>query len=120
MPSHGLTQRARPPFLRLNIGPFFKALLISILIELVVLLITGGAMFGSMMRHSGGAPRPALEDFLAVIGMLFHLISVLIAIQFGLFIFTPFIQIALMTCLLFLIFRARAARAARQPLSIKG
>jgi hypothetical protein len=107
MPSQGLRQRERPAFLWLSIGPFFKALLLSILIEVVVLLITGRAMFASIMRHSAAAPRPVLEDFLAGVGFLFHFISVLIAIPLGLFIFIPFIQLALMTCLMYLFFRAR-------------
>lgn len=107
------TERERKFSRRLRIGHFFKALLISFLIEFAVLMITGGAIASSMMRHSALAPRPAGEDLLANLGIIFHFPSILIVLPFDLFIFAPLIQIALMTCILSLIFRARANR--RKP-----
>jgi predicted membrane-bound mannosyltransferase len=97
----------------LRIGPFFKALLISILIEFAVLVLTGASVASSMMRHSAAAPRPFWEDILANIGILFHFPSILIVTPLGLFIFAPLVQIALMTCILGLIFRAHENR--RKP-----
>ena len=107
------TTRERNVSRHLRIGPYFKALLISFLIEFVVLVVTGGAIASSMMRHSAAAPRPAGEDLLAGIFLIFHFPSLLIATPFQLFIFAPLIQIALMTCILGFIFRARANR--RKP-----
>lgn len=104
------TEREREFSRHLRIGPFFKALLISILIEFVALVVTGGAIASSMMRHSAMAPRPAGEDLLAGIFIIFHFPSLLIATPFQLFIFAPLIQIVLMTCLLGFIIRARQAR----------
>jgi hypothetical protein len=107
MPSLRITERKRPRLLGFSIRPFVKALLISILIEFVVLVITGGSMAASMMRHSAAAPRPAWEDFLAGLFFLFHFISFLIAAPLGLFIFAPLIQVGLMTCALGFFFRWR-------------
>ena len=118
MYSHSETERALPLSRRRRIKPFFKALLISTGIEFVVLLLTGGAMASSMMRHSSAAPRPALADVLASIGFIFHFFSSLIATAFGLFLFAPLIQIALMTGIFSLIFRARE-KGQSLPLSIK-
>jgi hypothetical protein len=106
--SQAETEREHSRSRHLRIGPFFKALLISVLVEFVVLVITGGAMASSMMRHSGVGPKPKWEDLLAGIFFIFHFIAFLIATPLGLFFFTPLIQIALMTCGLGLIFRARA------------
>ncbi|MDT4897326.1 MAG: hypothetical protein QOH25_2403 [Acidobacteriota bacterium] len=103
-------ERARKFSRRLRIGPFFKALLISIAIEFVVLVITAGAIGDSMMRHSAMAPRPAGEDLLAGIFIIFHFPSILIATPFELFIFAPLIQIVLMTCVIGFIIRSRQLR----------
>jgi hypothetical protein len=107
MYSHDETTRERSPSRHLRIGPFFKALLISILIESVVMLVTGGAMTNSMMRHSAAAPKLPMEDFLAGFAMIFHLPALLIATPLGLFIFAPLIQVGLMTVLIGLFLRAR-------------
>jgi hypothetical protein len=107
MSSQRETSRERKFSRRLRIGPFFKALLISIAIEFVVLLVTGWAFVNSMMRHSAAAPRPAGEDLLVNLFTIFHFPSLLITTPFDLFIFVPLIQIALMTCLLGFIIRAR-------------
>jgi hypothetical protein len=104
---HSETGHERAISRHLQMGPFFKALLISILIEFLVLVVTGKALASSMMRHSAAAPRPLLEDLLAQIGFVFHLPSILIAMPFGLFIFAPLVQIILMTFILGLILRAR-------------
>lgn len=101
------TSRERKLSCRSRIGPFFKALLISIAVEFAVLLVTGWAFVNSMMRHSAAAPRPAGEDLLANLFTIFHFPSLLITTPFDLFIFVPLIQIALMTCLLGFIIRAR-------------
>jgi hypothetical protein len=90
-----------------RVGPFFKALLISVAIEVVVLFLTLNALASSMMRHSAAAPRPASEDMLAQICLVFHLPSILIVAPFELFFAAPLVQIALMTCALGLVFRAR-------------
>ncbi|HEY0380149.1 MAG TPA: hypothetical protein VGC87_24760 [Pyrinomonadaceae bacterium] len=92
---------------RFRVGPFFKALLISIAVEVVVLLLTLNALASSMMRHSAAAPRPPWEDLLANIGLGFHLVSILIVTPFGLIFAAPLVQLALMTCVLGLFFRAR-------------
>jgi uncharacterized membrane protein len=110
MHSHSEQERERAVSRHLRIGPFFKAFLISTLIELAVLFLTAGALGSSMMRHSAAAPRPAGEDLLAGIGLFFHLPSFLIVTPFGLFLFAPLVQIALMTCVLGLIFRRRSNR----------
>jgi hypothetical protein len=116
MEAHSKRARAST-FSRLtSTGPFFKALLISFIIELAVLLITGRALGSSMMRHSAAAPRPAGEDLLATLGIIFHFPSLLILTPFELFIFAPLLQIALMTCLLGFVFRARRNRQ-KPPLS---
>ena len=101
------TSREQGVSRQLRVGPFFKALLISLLIEFAVLVITGQAVASSMMRHSAAAPRPPMEDFLAHIGIIFHFPSILIVLPFGLFIFAPLVQIVLMTCTLRLSLRAR-------------
>jgi hypothetical protein len=108
MYSHSETKSERSPSRHLRIGPFFKALLISILIEFVVLFFTGNAIASSMMRHSAAAPRPPGEDFLAGIALIFHFPAILIATPFGLFIFAPLIQVVLMTVVIGLVIRARA------------
>ena len=68
-------------------------------------------MASSMMRHSAAAPRTLLEDPLAHVGIIFHFPSILLVIPFGLFIFAPLVQIALMTFILGLILRARRSQA---------
>src|SRR5215213_11047973 len=113
MHSHSEQERERTVSRHLRIGPFFKALLISTLIEFAVLLLTAGALVSSMMRHSGAAPRPAGEDLLASLCLFFHLPSLLIVAPFELFLLAPLVQIALMTCILGFIFRARRNRQQR-------
>ena len=107
MRPHAEAKRLRSLSCRFRVGPFFKALLISIAVEVVVLLLTLNALASSMMRHSAAAPRPASEDMLAQICLVFHLPSILIVAPFELFMLAPLVQVALMTCILGLIFRAR-------------
>jgi hypothetical protein len=113
MPSQDDRERERARSRHLRVGPFFKALLISVLIEFLVLIITGGALASSMMRHSALAPRPASEDLLANLCIIFHFPSILIVLPFGLFILAPLVQIALMTCILGFILRALGSRQHR-------
>jgi hypothetical protein len=110
MHSHSHRERERAVSRHLRIGPFFKAFLISFIIEFAVLMITGGALGSSMMRHSAAAPRPAGEDLLASLCIIFHFPSLLIVMPFEMFLLAPLVQIALMTCILGLIFRARRNR----------
>jgi phosphatidylglycerophosphate synthase len=91
----------------MRVRPFFRALLISILIEVAVLVVTGGALASSMMRHSALAPRTPGEDFLAGFAIVFHFPSLLITAPLGLFLFAPLVQVALMTCVIGLFIRAR-------------
>lgn len=107
MHPHSETRRERTRSSRLRLGPFFKALLISVLIEFTVLVVTGEALVSSMMRHSAAAPRPPWEDLLANLCIIFHFPSILIVMPFGLFIFAPLVQVVLMTCTLGFILRAR-------------
>ena len=113
MPSRRETAREKTVSRQTRAKPFFKALLISVLIEFATLIITGGALVSSMMRHSAAAFRPAGEDLLANICIIFHFPSLLILMPFELFIFAPLIQIALMTCILGFILRARRNRQNR-------
>ena len=101
------SKRLRSLSRHFRVGPFFKALLISVAVEFVVLLLTLNALASSMMRHSAAAPRPASEDMLAQIALVFHLPSILLVAPFELFLLAPLVQVALMTCLLGLVFRAR-------------
>ena len=96
---------------------FFKALLYSFLIELIVLVITLGPISGSFFRHTAAAPRNFWSELLAAFGLLFHFFSIWIAGLFDLFIIAPLIQIALMTALLTLLFRWQKSRA-KGPRSI--
>jgi hypothetical protein len=107
MRPHDESKRLRSLSRRFRVGPFFKALLISIAVEVVVLLLTLNALASSMMRHSARAPRPASEDLLANIALVFHLPSILIVAPFELYLFAPLVQVALMTCVLGHFFRAR-------------
>jgi hypothetical protein len=91
-------------------GPFFKALLISILIELAVLFLTMGALGNSMMRHSARAPHSVAEDMSSRFVIFFHFPALLIVSPFELFLFAPVVQIALMTGVIGLILRARQNR----------
>ena len=75
------------------------------------------AVVSSMMRHGATSPRPPLQDLLANIGIFFHFPSILIVLPFGLLIFAPLVQIALMTTLLCLILRARGDKR-KPPLTI--
>lgn len=115
MSSHSQTEGERALSRHLQTGPFFKALLISILVEFAVLFLTGASVLSSMMHHGGAAPRSIWEDLMANIGIFFHLPSILIVMPFGLFILAPLVQIGLMTCALGLILRARRNRR-RPPL----
>lgn len=110
MSSHSKTEGERALSRHLRIGPFFKALLISILVEFAVLFLTGGSVMSSMMRHSAAAPRPVWEDALATLGIFFHFPAILLVMPFGLFILAPLVQIGLMTCALGLILRAQGRR----------
>ena len=101
------SKRLRRLSRRFQVAPFFKALLISVAVEVAVLLVTLEALASSFMRHSARAPRPAWEDTLANFCMAFHLPSILILIPFGLYHLAPLVQIALMTYVLRLVFRAR-------------
>ena len=107
MNSHAEPESRPPLSRRLRVGPVFKALLISIAAEFAVLLVTGGALASSMMRHSAAAPRPVSEDLLANLCLLFHLPSILIVAPFGLLLVAPLVQVGLMTLALGLVFRAR-------------
>jgi hypothetical protein len=91
----------------MRMGPFFKAFLISILIELAVLFLTLGSLGSSMMRHSARAPHSVAEDLLSGFAIVFHFPSLLIVSPLGLFLFAPVVQIALMTCVIGLFLRAR-------------
>jgi hypothetical protein len=92
---------------RFRVGPTFKALLISVAVEAVVLLLTLNALASSMMRHSASAPRPLGEDQLATLALIFHFPSIAILAPFQLFFLAPLVQVALMTFILKLVFRAR-------------
>jgi hypothetical protein len=107
MHHHAELKRVRPLSRRLRVGPIFRALIISVAVEVAALLLTLDALASSMMRHSGAAPRPAWEDLLAHIGLFFHLPSILITQALGLLPLAPLVQIAMMTYLLGLVFRAR-------------
>lgn len=107
MQPHDELQRIRAASSRFRVGPFFKALLVSMAVEFAVLVLTLNAVGSSFMRHSAAAPRPMYEDLLAGIGLAFHFPSILIVLPFGLIFAAPLVQVALMTYLLRLIFRAR-------------
>ncbi|HUQ32520.1 MAG TPA: hypothetical protein VM095_10400 [Pyrinomonadaceae bacterium] len=107
MYSHSETEKESALTRHTRMGTFFKAFLISILIELAVLFLTLGSLGNSMMRHSASAPHSAAEDFLSGFAMVFHLPSLLIVSPFGLFLFAPVVQIALMTWAIGLFLRAR-------------
>jgi hypothetical protein len=109
-PDSSRTRHARATSKHLRLRPFFRALLYSIATEVAVLLISGKAMLSGFF--CAGPPRSggAFDLPLAAFGILFHLPSILIAAFLGLYLFFPFIQIALMTCLLTVIFRWRESK----------
>jgi branched-subunit amino acid permease len=113
MDSHSETEQGTALARHLQMGSFFKAFLISILIELAVLFLTLGSLGNSMMRHSTQAPHSIAEDMLSGFAIIFHFPSLLIVSPFGLFLFAPVVQIALMTGVIGLILRARLNR--RKP-----
>ncbi|HWT02419.1 MAG TPA: hypothetical protein VN256_19360 [Pyrinomonadaceae bacterium] len=76
-------------------------------VEVTVVLLTLNALASSMMRHSAAAPRPLGEDQLATLALIFHFPSIAILAPFQLFVLAPLVQVALMTVVLRLIFRAR-------------
>ena len=98
---------------RFRVAPFVKALLISVAVEVAVLLLTLNALASSMMRHSAAAPRPLGEDQLATLALIFHFPSIAILAPFQLFFLAPLVQIALMTFILNLVFRARESARLR-------
>jgi hypothetical protein len=95
----------------LRLRPFFRALLYSIATEVAVLLISGKAMLSGFFCGGSSGSRGTFDLPLAAFGILFHLPSILIAAFLGLYLFFPLIQIALMTCLLTVIFRWRESKA---------
>jgi hypothetical protein len=113
MYSHSDTEQGTALARHMRMGHFFKAFLISILIELAVLFLTLGSLGNSMMRHSARAPHSVAEDMLSGFAIVFHFPSLLIVSPFGLFLFAPVVQIALMTWIIGLILRARLNR--RRP-----
>jgi hypothetical protein len=113
MYSHSETEKESALARHTRMGPFFKAFLISILIELAVLFLTLGSLGNSMMRHSARAPHSIAEDMLSGFAIVFHFPSLLIVSPLGLFLFAPVVQIALMTGVIGLFLRAGQNR--RKP-----
>jgi len=73
-----------------------NALIWSTVVEVVVLAITGEAMFNSFFSHSSADPRSASNNPLAMLGIVFHIPSFLITAPLGLFLLAPLVQILLM------------------------
>lgn len=113
MQSHAESKRVPAVSRRFRVGPFFKALLVSLAIEVAILLLTLDALGSSFMRHSAAAPAPLWEDLAATLCLIYHFPSIMILAPFQLFFLAPLIQIALVTYVLGLILQARESARLR-------
>jgi hypothetical protein len=87
--------------------PFFKALLLATVIEVIVLLLTAMPVLRSFMAHSATDPNSASNNLFAQLGIYFHFPSFFILAPFGGILFAPLLQVLLITVILYLILRLR-------------